>query len=157
MKKNKVEVGITVCSVQLKSIVEDAVREVYLKNKDILDKEVQLGYLAEDSFNMSLGLSEIIYELGSTYYALEKTTYMYLYNTLNLSLLSTIKHKPITIVMDHIEYIFKKLMPTYAFSDNTYTVIKDKELARQYCKTVYKIVKEKVFQSILKPIQPKDK
>ena len=157
MKKNKVEVGITVCSVQLKSIVEDAVREVYLKNKDILDKEVQLGYLAEDSFNMSLGLSEIIYELGSTYYALEKTTYMYLYNTLNLSLLSTIKHKPITIVMDHIEYIFRKLMPTYAFSDNTYTVIKDKELARQYCKAVYKIVKEKVFQSILKPIQPKNK
>ena len=42
-------------------------------------------------------------------------------------------------------------------SDDTYVVIKDKELARKYCKDVYRIVKDKVFQSILKPIQPKNK
>ena len=53
--------------------------------------------------------------------------------------------------------VTRKLMPTYAFSDDAYLVIKDKELARKYCRDVYKIVKEKVFQSILKPIQPKDK
>ena len=157
MKKKKVEVGITVCSVQLISIVQDSVREVYLKNKDVLDKEVEIGHVAENSFNMSLGLSEILDEIGITCYALERITHMYLINTMNLSPVVMIRHTPITIVMDHIEYIFKKLMPTYAFSDNTFVVIKDKELARRYCKDVYKIVKEKVFQSILKPIQPKDK
>ena len=155
MKKNKVEVGITVCSVQLKSIVEDAVKEVYLNNKEILDKEVQIGSSAEDSFNISFGLNKILEEFGITYYALKRATCIYLFNTMNLSPLTMIKHTPITIVMDHIECIFKKLMPTYAFSD--YLVIKDKELARKYCRDVFKIVKEKVFQSILKPIQPKNK
>ena len=157
MKKKKIEIGITVCSIQLKSIVEDAVKEVYQDNKEILDKEVQIGFTAEDSFNMSLGLSEVIEELGITNYALERTTYMYLFNVLNLSPLTMIKHTPITIAMDHIEYIFRKLMPTYAFSDDTYLVIKDKKLARDYCRDVYKIIKERVFQSILKPIKPKDK
>ena len=157
MKKKKVEIGITVCSMQLKSIVEDAVKEVYLNNKEILDKEVQIGSSAEDSFNVSFGLNKILEEFGITYYALERATYIYLFNTMNLSSLAMIKHTPITIVMDHIECIFRKLMPTYAFSDDAYLVIKDKELARKYCRDVFKIVKEKVFQSILKPIQPKEK
>lgn len=157
MKKKKVEIGITVCSMQLKSIVEDAVKEVYLNNKEILDKEVQIGSSAEDSFNISFGLNKILEEFGITYYALERATFIYLFNTMNLSPLAMIKHTPITIVMDHIEYIFRKLMPTYAFSDDAYLVINDKELAKNYCRDVYKIVKEKVFQSILKPIQPKEK
>ena len=157
MKKKKVEIGITVCSIQLKSIVEDAVKEVYLNNKEILDKEVQIGSSAEDSFNISFGLNKILEEFGITYYALKRATCIYLFNTMHLSPLTMIKHTPITIVMDHIEYIFRKLMPTYAFSDDTYLVIKDKKLARDYCRDVYKIIKERVFQSILKPIKPKDK
>ena len=63
MKKKKVEIGITVCSMQLKSIVEDAVKEVYLNNKEILDKEVQIGNIAEDSFNTSFGLNKILKSL----------------------------------------------------------------------------------------------
>ena len=157
MKKKKVEIGITVDSEKLIEIIEDAVKEVYLKDKELFDSEVKTGEGFVKSYKAKAAAYTYVEELGYKGYSLQRNTFMYLYNTLHISPLALTESTQIRIVMEHIEYIFKKLMPCYAFNDDEYVTFNDENLARRFCKDVYKIVKQKIFSSILKPIQPKEK